>query len=78
MPKGDIETHYDQEDGRWKNQVEGGERASTSHETKADAVAEGRIMAQDRGVEHIIKNQDGTISERNTYPRSRDPKDIPG
>mgnify|MGYP007120792180 CR=1 FL=1 len=24
------------------------------------------------GVEHVIKKMDGTISERNTYPRSRD------
>ncbi|WP_372586859.1 DUF2188 domain-containing protein [Mycobacteroides abscessus] len=29
-------------------------------------------MAIDRGVEHVIKKMDGTIGERNTYPRSRD------
>jgi hypothetical protein len=29
-------------------------------------------MAIDRGVEHVIKKLDGTIGERNTYPRSRD------
>ncbi len=28
-------------------------------------------MAIDRGVEHVIKKRDGTIGERNTYPRSR-------
>jgi len=31
-------------------------------------------MATERGVEHIIHREDGTIGERNTYPRSRDPR----
>ncbi|GGP54170.1 DUF2188 domain-containing protein [Saccharothrix coeruleofusca] len=71
MAKGDVETQF--EDGRWKNQVEGGERASNTAATKAEAVSEGRRMASDRGVEHVIKKQDGTIGEKNTYPRDRDP-----
>ncbi len=74
--KGDVETYY--ENGTWKNKVEGNEQASNTAETKADAQAEGRRMAQDRGVEHIIRNQDGKIGERNTYPKSSDPRDIPG
>lgn len=76
MPKGDIETYY--EDGQWKNRAQGNERASNVHSTKAEAQAKGREMAKDRGVEHIIKNMDGRISGRQTYPRSRDPRDIPG
>jgi hypothetical protein len=36
------------------------------------------VMAKDRGVEHFIRNLDGKIGERNTYPRSRDPRNIPG
>ncbi|WP_231974170.1 DUF2188 domain-containing protein [Pseudonocardia sp. HH130630-07] len=35
-------------------------------------------MAIKRGVEHIIHNQDGKIGERNTYPRSRDPRSSKG
>jgi hypothetical protein len=35
-------------------------------------------MATTRGVEHVIHNQDGKISERNTYPRSRDPRTSKG
>jgi len=31
-------------------------------------------MAIERGVEHVVHNQDGRISERNTYLRSRDPR----
>jgi hypothetical protein len=72
MAKGDIETYY--EDNQWKNKVEGGQRASNTSDTKAEAQAEGRQMAIDRGVEHIIRNRGGEIGERNTYPRSRDPR----
>ncbi|WP_218920362.1 DUF2188 domain-containing protein [Lentzea guizhouensis] len=74
--QGDVETYY--ENGTWKNKVEGNSQASSTHDTKAEATAKGREMAKERGVEHIIRNQDGTISEKNTYPRSSDPRDIPG
>jgi len=70
MAKGDIDTYYD--DGQWKNKVEGNSRASNVHDTKADAQAAGRGMAIDRSVEHVIKKMDGTIGDKNTYPRSRD------
>ena len=76
MAKGDIETYY--EGGTWKNRPQGSDRASNTFNTKADAQARGREMAIDRGVEHIIKNMDGTIGERNTYPRSRDPRESRG
>lgn len=76
MSKGDIETYY--EDGQWKNRPQGNDRASNTHATKAEAQAAGRDMAIDRGVEHVIKKMDGTIGDRNTYPRSRDPKSSKG
>ena len=70
MAGGDVETYYD--DGVWKNRVQGNSRASNVGETKADVQARGREMAIERGVEHVIKKRDGTIGEKNTYPRSRD------
>lgn len=76
MAKGDIETYF--EDGVWKNKAQGNQKASNTAETKAAAQAKGREMAIDRGVEHFIKKQDGTIGERNTYPRSRDPRKSKG
>jgi hypothetical protein len=76
MAKGDVDTYH--EDGRWKNRPEGNQQASSTHDTKDEAQARGREMAQDRGVEHVIKKQDGTIGEKNTYPRDRDPREIPG
>jgi hypothetical protein len=76
MPEGDIETYY--EDGRWKNKVEGRNRAANSGTTKAQVQARGREMATKRGVEHIIRKQDGTIGARNTYRRGRDPRATKG
>jgi hypothetical protein len=75
MPDGDIETYY--EDGKWKNRVEGGQRASSTYETKADAQTDGRRMAKDREVEHIIRNKDGEIGQRNTYT-GHDPRTTKG
>ena len=65
VAKGDIETYY--EDGKWKNRVQGNQRASSTHDRKADAQPAGRQMAKDRGVEHFIKNKDGKIGGRNSY-----------
>lgn len=76
MPAGDVQTLY--ENGQWLTRIEGVGGARARFETKAQAAEHGRKEALDRGVEHIIKNQDGTIAERNTYPRSADPRDIPG
>jgi hypothetical protein len=76
MAKGDIETYH--EDGVWKNRVEGGQRASNTADTKGEAQTVGRQMAIDRGVEHFIRNRDGKIGGRNTYPRSRDKNPPPG
>lgn len=74
MTKGDIETYY--EDGQWKNRVQGSTRAASVHDQKSDAYSKGREMAKGRKVEHIVKKQDGTIGERNSY--GNDPPSRPG
>ena len=71
MPDGDIETYY--EDGKWKNKVEGSRRSANTGSTKKEVQAKGREMAMARGVEHIIRDKEGKIGARNTYPRGRDP-----
>lgn len=76
MAKGDVETYY--EGGQWKNRREGSSRAFSVDDTKAPARSTGRDAAKKDGVEHTIKNQDGKIAEKNTYPRSRDPKSSKG
>lgn len=75
MAQGDIETYY--EDGAWKNKREGTSRAfGAGYGTKDEAVAAGRDAARADGVEHIIRNQDGRIGEKNSH--GNDPRNIPG
>ncbi|QIT13057.1 DUF2188 domain-containing protein [Clavibacter michiganensis] len=54
------------EDG-WANRREGGQRASSTHETKAAAQAAGRAAAKKDKVEHLVHKKDGTIGGRNSY-----------
>jgi hypothetical protein len=70
------EIHTVHRDGKWLNEIAGGDRASNSFTTKEDAVAEGRRIAQDREVEHLIHNVDGQIHERHSY--GNDPRNVPG
>ena len=72
MAQGDI--HTSKHGDGWGNRAEGNERFSNVAPTKEEAQAIGREMAIDRDVEHYVHNRDGTIGERNTYPRSRDPR----
>ncbi|OBF95120.1 hypothetical protein A5790_01895 [Mycobacterium sp. 852002-51152_SCH6134967] len=65
MAKGDISTYH--EGGVWKSKVEGSSRAAHAGGTKAEQAAVGREMAKARRVEHTIRNQDGTIGEKNSY-----------
>jgi len=65
MPKGDIETYH--ENGKWKSKVEGSSRAAHVGGTKAEQRAIGREMARKRRVEHVIKNLDGQVAEKNSY-----------
>jgi len=54
-------------DDGWANRREGGKRASSTHDTKAEAQAAGRAAAKKDGVEHLIHKKDGTIGDRNSY-----------
>jgi hypothetical protein len=74
MPDGDIETF--QEDGQWHNRVQGEGGIVSSHDDKEGAISSGRKAAEEREVEHIIKDMDGTIGEKNTY--GHDPRNVPG
>lgn len=76
VPDGDI--HTSKQGDVWVNKAEGNTRASNTAATKAEAQAKGREMAIERNVEHVIHNKDGKIGERNTYPRSRDPRSSKG
>jgi hypothetical protein len=72
MPKGDIETFY--EDGQWHVRAEGEGRLLASYDDKDTAAAYGTRVAKDREVEHIVRRLDGTIEERNSY--GHDPRNV--
>jgi len=62
--------------GQWINEVEGGDPLGGGYANKDEAVAAGRGRAKQDTTEHLIHNQDGTISERNSY--GNDPVSTPG
>ncbi|ADB31280.1 hypothetical protein Kfla_2203 [Kribbella flavida DSM 17836] len=74
LPAGDVETYYAA--GAWHSRVQGEADPFFSGGTKAEQVAKGRDEARRRQVEHIIKNEDGQIAERNSY--GHDPRSVPG
>lgn len=65
MSKANVETYN--EDGQWKSRRQGSGRAFAVGGTKAEQQATGRDAAKRDGVEHLIKNLDGTIGQKNTY-----------
>jgi hypothetical protein len=71
---GEVHTVY--RDGQWRNELGGGPDLGGTHATKERAVSAGRDEARQRGVEHVIHNQDGTIGEKNSY--GNDPSSVPG
>ena len=74
MADGFIHTVYKHD--HWINEVEGGSAFGGVHSTKEEAVSFGRARARQDKTEHVIHNQDGTISERNSY--GNDPATRPG
>jgi hypothetical protein len=74
MPAGDVETFH--QDGAWHNRIEGEKGTTGPYKTKAEAVDAGREQARRAQREHIIKNENGQIAEKNSY--GNDPRNIPG
>jgi len=74
MADGFIHTVF--KNGQWVNEVAGGEEFGGAYANKEEAVAAGRGRAKQDTTEHVIHNQGGTISERNSY--GGDPASRPG
>lgn len=62
--------------GGWNVKQGGGQRATSHHETKAEAVAAGRASSRTRESELKIHNLDGRIAQSDSH--GRDPSNIPG
>lgn len=61
---------------KWAVQREGNQKATSLHDTQAEAWKETRDRARDAGGEAFLHNKEGKIRERNTY--GHDPRDIKG
>lgn len=67
MSNGDIETVHN--NGRWHNVVKGTDQVSEPFETRDEAAEEGRAMAEELAVDHVVKNPDGSVAERHSPAR---------
>jgi len=66
MAEGYVHTVH--AEGRWQTAIEGDLMPLPgSFLTEAEAVQAGRDEARRRQTEHVIHNEDGSISERNSY-----------
>jgi len=74
--KPNIHTTHNNQDNKWRNISEGASRAIKLYGTKTEAQADGREIARERGVEHLIHNENGQIAQRNSY--GHDPRKIQG
>jgi hypothetical protein len=63
------ETHHvvPNPDGGWDVKRGGGERASSHHDTKQDAIDAAREVSRNQGTELRIHNKDGTISQSDSH-----------
>jgi hypothetical protein len=62
--------------GRWAVQTDGTQRADSLHDRKADAVARGRELAQNKRTELVIKSETGRIMAKDSH--GNDPRRIKG
>ncbi len=60
-------------DGGWNVKRGGAERASSHHDTKREAVDEGRTVSRSQGPELRIHNSDGKISSSDSHGRDPHP-----
>ncbi|SDA57288.1 DUF2188 domain-containing protein [Methanobrevibacter millerae] len=67
------------EDGTWANKKPNAKRASSLHQTQAEAIDSARGQAKREGnTEVIIHGRDGKIRNPNTYKRKDDPRKTKG
>lgn len=62
--------------GRWAVQTDGTQRAYRVYDSKAPAIAAGRSVARNQGVELVIKNEAGRIAAKHSH--GNDPRRTKG
>jgi hypothetical protein len=78
MPRNDR-TVSQRDDGSWANKKDGGERASSLHNTQAQAVNAARKQLKETGGGELkVKNEDGRIRSKDTIAPAKDPRRTKG
>jgi hypothetical protein len=62
MTSGEVETYF--ENGQWKNAVVPGEDIGGPYATREEAISAGRQAARERGVEHVVRDEEGSVVEQ--------------
>jgi uncharacterized protein YdaT len=68
--------HVVPHDGGWAVKPEGGQRASSVHNTQQEAIERAREIARNQHSELFVHGRDGRIRERDSH--GRDPFPPPG
>ena len=68
MSKGKNQ-HVVPHDGGWAVKPEGGQRASSVHDTQREAIDRAREIAQNQHSELFVHGRDGRIRERDSHGR---------
>jgi hypothetical protein len=63
-------------DGIWRNSIGRGGPVLGEYSDREAAMAAARVEARVRGVQHVVRDHDGAVIERNRYPRRSE--EIPG
>ncbi|GAA4715149.1 hypothetical protein GCM10023349_38190 [Nocardioides conyzicola] len=69
-----METYYDGQ--AWHNRVRRRGPLPGTYRSREAACEVGRHEARVRGVDHVVRRPDGSVAERNRYPRRSE--EIPG
>lgn len=73
MVKGDR-TISQRDDGKWANQRDGGDRATSLHNTQKQAADAARQNLKNQGGGELkIKNEEGKIRQKDTISPAKDP-----
>ncbi len=74
MSKSQDRNVYRRDDGKWVNQRQDGERASSVHDTQAEANAAAKQMLRNQGGGELSTHgRDGRIRSKDTIPPGNDP-----
>lgn len=74
MSRKNDRTVSQRDDGQWANKLNEAQRASSLHQTQADAYKAARQMSENQGGGEVtIQGRQGRFLNKNTVPPAKDP-----